>query len=446
MILCLELRAPANGTIIMSTSSQLYGVGTIATYSCDPGYDLVGETTRTCEDSSEGTVGAWSGSTPLCMVDKIIPQQPFCSLNLISITVVIVINLDYKLFSGATPDRSLIDCQFASCRYGQLVCPQEDNCTVNCYDSRQYACFETDFICPSRDGDCRINCDDSYACVQSNMTCPPGGNCIQNCVENHSCRRSVVQCSGDTCLLNCKKKDSCSDVVMECSSGNCTVDCGVRAYNQLEYSCRRLSLACSGNGWCNVYCTGFGGCERSKYTCSNSSNCVFDFHASRHAFYNVGLGSRITCENNSTCRVVCNGPADLQLNLHCFGIHVTCPRKSGDCATNCIGYRSCQSAVFECGAGVNCLTCTGRYSCSSAIINCQANRTCTINCDGPDSCRNARVTCPTGDYSCNIHCTNPVSCTNLQITNTHNVNLVCCSMSCDGVNMEPTSHSCPYIH
>ena len=134
MILCLELRAPANGTIIMSTSSQLYGVGTIATYSCDPGYDLVGETTRTCEDSSEDTVGAWSGSTPLCMVDVVMPQQPVCSLNLISITVVIVINLDYKLFSGATPDRSLMDFQFASCRYEQLVCPQEDNCTVNCYD------------------------------------------------------------------------------------------------------------------------------------------------------------------------------------------------------------------------------------------------------------------------------------------------------------------------
>ena len=66
VILCSVLTAPDNGTIEFSTTSQLLGVGTTATYSCDPGYVLVGETSRTCEDTNSGTTGAWSGDDPIC--------------------------------------------------------------------------------------------------------------------------------------------------------------------------------------------------------------------------------------------------------------------------------------------------------------------------------------------------------------------------------------------
>ena len=59
MILCLELIAPENGTIVFRTISQLIGVGTTATYSCDTDYVLVEETTRICEDTNAGTVGTW---------------------------------------------------------------------------------------------------------------------------------------------------------------------------------------------------------------------------------------------------------------------------------------------------------------------------------------------------------------------------------------------------
>ena len=53
-----------NGNVVLS--SQVLGVGTTATYSCDPGYVLVGETIRTCGDTDGGTVGAWNGSIPFC--------------------------------------------------------------------------------------------------------------------------------------------------------------------------------------------------------------------------------------------------------------------------------------------------------------------------------------------------------------------------------------------
>ena len=60
----MEPAAPLNGH--MTLSSQLLGVGTTATYSCDPGYVLVGETNRTCEDVSGHIIGTWNGTMPGC--------------------------------------------------------------------------------------------------------------------------------------------------------------------------------------------------------------------------------------------------------------------------------------------------------------------------------------------------------------------------------------------
>ena len=63
-ILCSKLSVPENGEVTFN--SQPFNVGTTATYSCYPGYILVGETTRTCEDTNRGTTGTWNGTMPLC--------------------------------------------------------------------------------------------------------------------------------------------------------------------------------------------------------------------------------------------------------------------------------------------------------------------------------------------------------------------------------------------
>ena len=106
-------------------------------------------------------------------------------------------------YAGAIPDSSLIDCQNRDCRYEQLVCPEQDNCTVHCYDSRSYACYRSNVFCPRGGGDCTLNCDDSYACLQANTTCPQG-DCTVNCENDYSCLNSVIRCSGDNCFLNCE--------------------------------------------------------------------------------------------------------------------------------------------------------------------------------------------------------------------------------------------------
>ena len=67
---CDELSPPEHGEISVAPgpNSLSHGLGSVATYSCDPGYALVGQTTRTCEDTNGGTVatGTWSNSPPSC--------------------------------------------------------------------------------------------------------------------------------------------------------------------------------------------------------------------------------------------------------------------------------------------------------------------------------------------------------------------------------------------
>ena len=56
-MLCEELQNPTNGQVSMTGQST----GSTATYTCDSGYELIGDDTRTCED------GVWTGEEPTCI-------------------------------------------------------------------------------------------------------------------------------------------------------------------------------------------------------------------------------------------------------------------------------------------------------------------------------------------------------------------------------------------
>ena len=44
-----------------------FAIGTVATHTCDAGFTLVGDMTRTCEDDDQAdVVGKWSDTTPSC--------------------------------------------------------------------------------------------------------------------------------------------------------------------------------------------------------------------------------------------------------------------------------------------------------------------------------------------------------------------------------------------
>ena len=55
---CGTLSDPANGQVSTTAGTTF---GQTATYSCNPGYNPVGDITRTCQ-----ATGEWSGSAPTC--------------------------------------------------------------------------------------------------------------------------------------------------------------------------------------------------------------------------------------------------------------------------------------------------------------------------------------------------------------------------------------------
>ena len=57
-VLCDELSSPANGDVIWNGTTS----GSTATYTCDSGYQLSGDQTRTCQNT-----GVWSGEEPTCI-------------------------------------------------------------------------------------------------------------------------------------------------------------------------------------------------------------------------------------------------------------------------------------------------------------------------------------------------------------------------------------------
>ena len=63
----------------MATGANLLtlGLGSVATYTCNTGLGLVGQTTRVCEDTNGGTVttGTWSGSPPTCEGGLVIVKE-----------------------------------------------------------------------------------------------------------------------------------------------------------------------------------------------------------------------------------------------------------------------------------------------------------------------------------------------------------------------------------
>ena len=69
---CNTLSDPANGQV--STSGTTFGEK--ATYSCNPGYNLVGDNTRTCQ-----ATGNWSGSEPTCERMLLLSNRPIKSVH-----------------------------------------------------------------------------------------------------------------------------------------------------------------------------------------------------------------------------------------------------------------------------------------------------------------------------------------------------------------------------
>ena len=55
-----------------------YDYGTIATFSCNDGFALVGSTARTCSGSGQSVKGVWNESIPYCKLLSLAASKDVC--------------------------------------------------------------------------------------------------------------------------------------------------------------------------------------------------------------------------------------------------------------------------------------------------------------------------------------------------------------------------------
>ncbi len=66
-MVCSDLVSVNNGQISYSSVSLPYEFDTVASYTCNTGFGLVGMGTRTCiSDGGLSSVGIWDGVAPSC--------------------------------------------------------------------------------------------------------------------------------------------------------------------------------------------------------------------------------------------------------------------------------------------------------------------------------------------------------------------------------------------
>ena len=68
-IFCPSLTAPVNGSVTYTFTANgngSYPFNSVATYSCDTGFSLVGNSNRTCTGDGSSITGAFNGVAPTC--------------------------------------------------------------------------------------------------------------------------------------------------------------------------------------------------------------------------------------------------------------------------------------------------------------------------------------------------------------------------------------------
>ena len=70
VITCLSLGAITDGQVIYSPdTTSPHDFGTVATFTCNTGCNLIGDSARTCGGDGSSQSGVWSGSSPVCLCE-----------------------------------------------------------------------------------------------------------------------------------------------------------------------------------------------------------------------------------------------------------------------------------------------------------------------------------------------------------------------------------------
>ena len=173
----------SRGSVSISSSGPPYSVGTLASYTCDEGYERVGDNSRTCQSD-----GQWSGSVPQCRLKQ-------CS-------------------SLQAPENGFIDTSGGCCGVGSQVrfsCRSSYQLSgaavLQCLSNAQWnnqvpSCVQV--VCPNvgilQNGDISVSGIDGQVGTKLTFTCKPGytlsGSSMITCQGDGQWSDSVPTCIG----------------------------------------------------------------------------------------------------------------------------------------------------------------------------------------------------------------------------------------------------------
>ncbi|XP_064386521.1 uncharacterized protein LOC135335055 isoform X2 [Halichondria panicea] len=165
-----------NGMIVYSSDmTEPYDYGTTATYECDTGYEITGgESERTCTSDGSSSVGQWSGTAPVCS-----------DINECSGTA-----HGCDQICTNTPGSYTCDCNtgYRLAADGR-ECDDVDECTV------PDVCHQ---VCTNTEGSFTCGCEAGYVLDSEGASCS-GITCSESAVpSNIAVNGMIVYSSGDT--------------------------------------------------------------------------------------------------------------------------------------------------------------------------------------------------------------------------------------------------------
>jgi hypothetical protein len=83
-------------------------------------------------------------------------------------------------------------------------------------------CVDQEVPCP--EGlNCLIECSAELGCEGATMSCPPGHACVLRCTGKNSCKGVRVRGDGGTLQIDCAGEDACNNMAVECGRKDCSV-------------------------------------------------------------------------------------------------------------------------------------------------------------------------------------------------------------------------------
>lgn len=459
-ITCSALPSIANGSISYPSSQNW---GSVATYSCSPGYTLVGgNTTRTCGGVSNP--GTWSGSAPTCQL---------ITCNALSLTngtigysnaqnwgsvATLSCATGYTLggsssrtcggtvnpgtWSGTTTTCTIKDCgtppvlanatrvYAGGTTYGQTAtytCSSgyqgTGTNTISCtaagtWSTLNYVCNDINECSPTNI--CNQNGATTAMCTNSagsySCACPSGYSFDgTTCVVTNNCLTMPTYCNSNaTCTPTGSTNPTCT-----CKSGYGGSGIGVNGCTDFD--------ECAGQG-------GGNNCTAPNSTCTNTPGSFVCGCAAGYTGTGIGANG---CTNVNECTNVprlcasnqaCTDTAGSYRCTTCgANAHYTGAAGSEVCVcdtgysgadpyTGCMDVNECANAPRPCGSNQACTNVAGGYSCTTCATNAHytgaaGSETCvcdsgyqgadpTVLCSDVNECTNGGNNC-SADATCN---------------------------------------------